>query len=236
MKYGAGCLHSSDNTPYEKNGTEVHSIADEVSFDIPNNWEFVHPEDLGFFSSGKTPNPNELSANGAIPYFKVADMNTLGNEEVLTITSAFLSESYRGKLFEAGSIAFPKNGGAVFTNKKRVLKYRSLVDLNTGTFTPFAGVFPRYFFYLFSTVDFTKHFKGTALPTIDMDSVRSIVWGLPPYNEQIRISNCITTMKTRPTETKFSRLFSSKNAFLSNFFVTCPLVSLTDDTKMRKNH
>ena len=29
----------ADNTPYEKIGDEVRSLADEVPFDIPNSWE-----------------------------------------------------------------------------------------------------------------------------------------------------------------------------------------------------
>lgn len=32
---------SSDNTPYEKIGDEVRSLADEVPFDIPDSWEWV---------------------------------------------------------------------------------------------------------------------------------------------------------------------------------------------------
>ena len=32
---------SSDNTPYEKIGDEVRSLADEVTFDIPDLWEWV---------------------------------------------------------------------------------------------------------------------------------------------------------------------------------------------------
>ena len=31
---------SSDNTPYEKIGDEVRSLADEVPFDIPDSWEW----------------------------------------------------------------------------------------------------------------------------------------------------------------------------------------------------
>ena len=39
---------SSDNTPYEKIGDEVRSLADEVPFDIPDSWEWVR---LGTISS-----------------------------------------------------------------------------------------------------------------------------------------------------------------------------------------
>ena len=38
---------SSDNTPYEKIGTEVRSIADEIPFDIPETWEWVRCSTLG---------------------------------------------------------------------------------------------------------------------------------------------------------------------------------------------
>ena len=37
----------SDNTPYEKIGTEVRSIADEIPFDIPETWEWVRCSTLG---------------------------------------------------------------------------------------------------------------------------------------------------------------------------------------------
>ena len=38
---------SSDNTPYEKIGDEVRSLADEVPFDIPDSWEWVRIRSLG---------------------------------------------------------------------------------------------------------------------------------------------------------------------------------------------
>ena len=34
-------LFYSDNTPYEKIGDEVRSLADEIPFDIPDSWEWV---------------------------------------------------------------------------------------------------------------------------------------------------------------------------------------------------
>lgn len=34
-------LKGADNTPYEKIGDEVRSLADEVPFDIPDSWEWV---------------------------------------------------------------------------------------------------------------------------------------------------------------------------------------------------
>ena len=85
------------------------------------------------------------------------------------------------------SIVYPKNGGAVFTNKKRVLLKPSVIDLNTGGFHPSTLMYFKYAFTLFSMIDFRLYYKGTALPTIDMDKVKTIILTLPPLAEQKRI-------------------------------------------------
>ena len=174
--------------PYEKVGkNEPVCIADEVPFEIPESWEWVHPTDIGYFSSGRTPKVNELSSDGKIPYFKVSDMNTVGNEVYLSITKSFLTHSVNSKTFEKNTVVYPKNGGAVFTNKKRILSQQSLVDLNTGTYTPYKPINSKFFYYLFQTIDFQNYYKGSALPTVDTEKIKKIVWGLPPFEEQARI-------------------------------------------------
>ena len=187
-------FRGADNITYEKTGLVTRAIDDELPFEIPESWAWVRPNDLGYFGSGKTPQNTELCHDGQIPYYKVSDMNTHGNEELLSITDNYLIPGVKVKSFPAGTIVFPKNGGALFTNKKRILQCESLVDLNTGTYTQYLGVYPRFLFYLFSTIDFKEHYKGTALPTVDMDSVLGLFWGLPPYNEQIRIVSKIESL------------------------------------------
>ena len=117
-------IFRKNNHFYEKigkNGEEV-CIDDEIPFDIPESWELVRLNHLGISTSGKTPKAKELVDNGEYPYFKVGDMNTKGNERYLQITENYLPKEYNSKLFEPNSIVYPKNGGAVFTNKKRILK------------------------------------------------------------------------------------------------------------------
>ena len=172
---------------YEIANTTERCIDDELPFDLPKGWEWITLTDIGFFTSGKTPASQLLEKSGIIPYFKVADMNTLGNEVYLHKTNSYLNNSTSIKLFQKGSIVFPKNGGAVFTNKKRILLQDSLVDLNTGCFTSLFPMDEKFLYYLFSTIDFKKHYKGTALPTVDLDSVKCLIWGLPPLAEQRRI-------------------------------------------------
>ena len=44
----------ADNTPYEKIGDEVRSLADEVPFDIPDSWEWVRLMPSSFRRSAST--------------------------------------------------------------------------------------------------------------------------------------------------------------------------------------
>ena len=158
----------------------------EVDFELPDNWICLKLEDCGRFVSGYTPKPNQLCSKGTIPYFKVADMNTNGNEKYLVNSSQFLlDENMRS--FKSNTIVYPKNGGAVFTNKKRVLSRKSVVDLNTGGFEVCDLFDVEYFYLFFKNIDFKQYTKGTALPTLDMDRIKVIPTPIPPIEEQKRI-------------------------------------------------
>ena len=173
---------SRDNSYYRRiDGTE------ETLAKIPSTWKWVMLKDVGIYASGKTPQSNELLPVGRYPYFKVADMNTIGNELFLSITESYLSDGYDGPIFPANSIVFPKNGGAVLTNKKRILAQESLVDLNTGVYTPTTLLDFSYMFYFFTSIDFRTLFKGAVLPTIDRNVVELMAFPVPPLAEQHRI-------------------------------------------------
>lgn len=158
---------------------------EEIPFDIPENWVWCRITDIGQFANGKTPKTKEFVSEYSYPYFKVADMNTPGNEKIMHIANIGVPNSY--KHFPKGAFVFPKNGGAIFTNKKRILGQDSLVDLNTGVYIPSSCIDSAYAFMLFDTLDFKHLYKGTALPTIDMNKVNKIIFPLPPLPEQRRI-------------------------------------------------
>ncbi len=160
---------------------------DEPPFDIPDSWFWAKITDCGAFISGFTPKPEELCQCGIIPYFKVSDMNTVGNELWLTKTEQYLKDLRPKKFFLKNTIVYPKNGGAVFTNKKRILAQDSIVDLNTGGYTVIGPVDLQYIYLYFSLIDFRQCYKGTALPTIDMDKLKKRWLPLPPLAEQKRI-------------------------------------------------
>lgn len=181
--------------PYEIiNGVE-RCIADELPFEIPESWCWVRLGNIGILTAGKTPSNDKLSKHGNIPYFKVLDMNSIGNEVYLVNTELFLFNS--SYIYPKNSIVFPKNGGALLTNKKRILSRDSMVDLNTGVFIPSSHIDVKYLYLLFLTIDFKKIYKGTALPTLDYDKLNNLLIGMPPLNEQKRIVQKIEEVFSR---------------------------------------
>ena len=161
-------------------------------------WEYKKLGEVCTIKAGYTPPKDELFNNGAYPYYKVADMNTLGNDVYLDITSSYKIDA--NKLFPKGAIVFPKNGAAVSTNKKRILKYDSIVDLNTGVAIFQKSINEKFAYYWFIDTDFKKYVRGGALPTLDIKSLKdkpfpsidkstqlAIVSELDKLNELIRL-------------------------------------------------
>ena len=187
---GESAIVRGDDNSYYRNvdGKKEHLA------EIPPSWEWVVLKDVGVYASGKTPSATELFSTGRYPYFKVADMNTPGNELYLSLTNSYLSDNYNSITFQENSIVFPKNGGAVLTNKKRILTREALVDLNIGVYSPTTILDFWYMFYFFTSIDFRKLFKGAVLPTLDKSVVELMAFPIPPLSEQQRIVVAIEAM------------------------------------------
>ncbi|WP_243419841.1 restriction endonuclease subunit S [Lactobacillus helveticus] len=159
---------------------------DEKPFDIPDSWEWVRFNDIGIMKNGKTPKKTDVKSNARYPYFKVKDMNI--NSLYMKIVENYVDEKYESQIFPKNTIIYPKNGGAVLTNKKRILIQDSLVDLNTGGIIPYENINFKFLFYMFQSFDIKKYVKGSAVPTINAKKLRETVVPLPPLSEQSRIA------------------------------------------------
>ena len=195
-------FRGGDNKYYEKVGDIVRDITEEIPFEIPESWTWCRLSELGKLNGGKTPKQSDISDRGVIPYYKVSDMNQVGNELYMNIANSYLINPSNYPIFPRNSIIFPKNGGAVFTNKKRILLNDALVDLNTGVFTPYEAIFFNYIFMVFKLIDFREMYKGTALPTINSETLKKILISVPPLSEQKRIVSEIESIFKRIDEVK----------------------------------
>ena len=153
-------------------------------------------EEVCEFISGYTPSKDILLSSGNLPYFKVADMNTMGNELYLVKTSYYLNNPK--KIIPKGSIVFPKNGGAIFTNKKRILYQDSVVDLNTEALYPNEKlVSVKYLYWLLSNIDLGQFDNGGGLPSLNIKRMKEYKIPIPSLEEQQIIVNKLDALSEK---------------------------------------
>jgi type I restriction enzyme, S subunit len=93
----------------------------------------------------------------------------------------------RAKIHPPGTIIFPKIGGAIATNKRRILTEGSAIDNNCLGITFASELNVEWAFLLLTTLDFAKYQAGTAVPALQQAVLERIPVGLPPLAEQHRI-------------------------------------------------
>ncbi|HPN80323.1 MAG TPA: restriction endonuclease subunit S [Dokdonella sp.] len=138
------------------------------------------------------PEASQGQTEGTYPFYKVSDMNIVGNESMMTTANNFVNEATVRKLgvrpAPAGTVIFPKIGAAVATNKKRLLSMPSAYDNNVMGLIPGKELNPRFLFFWMQTVDLTRlaHDSG-AVPSIRKSEMESLKVPVPPLEEQERI-------------------------------------------------
>lgn len=140
---------------------------DEIPFDIPENWKWVRIADIAYLNSGG----QYKESNDGLLYIKVADMN-LDENQVQIITSTRRSHCPERSIISKGSIIFPKRGGAIATNKKRlVLREEICIDSNTMSLTVLDDVLLPYINLWFKSIDLGKLATGTSVPQINNQDI-----------------------------------------------------------------
>ena len=131
--------------------------------------------------SGTTVSPRLEKTIGDFPYLKVADMNFGGNEGQITTSSRFLDKAdvKKNAIIPKGATIFPKRGGAILTNKKRITSLRICADLNIMAVIPSSEINARMLYYYFVNVDMRKLGTGSSIPQINNYDVDPLLLSFP---------------------------------------------------------
>lgn len=165
---------------------------DEQPFGLPSGWEWVRLIEIGNWAIGSG-FPHEAQGREGLPilFAKVSDMNLLGNELNIVRTNHTIDVETVAKLrvnvHSAGTVIFPKIGGAIATNKRRILVRPTAIDNNCLGITPSEVISTRYLYLLLTSIDFTEYQAGTSVPALSQGTLGLIAIGLPPLPEQARI-------------------------------------------------
>ena len=138
--------------------------------------------------------PSVLQGNtneNDLPFYKVSDMNTVGNEKKMVISQNYIATDKIGNginvtVFKEGTIIFPKVGQAIGTNKKRILSRKAAVDNNTMAVTLFSDSVNVE--YLYSYFDYEIILSNIASdanpPSMTAGAVEALKVPLPPKTLQ----------------------------------------------------
>lgn len=145
--------------------------------------------------AGKTPPSLERSIDGldgasrSVPFYKVGDMNL--DPDYLCKSRLYLSEKQvkDRKLFilPIGSVVFPKAGGAIATNKKRVVSIPGPIDLNCMAAIPKEGTHPKYLSWWFQSINLSTYADGSILPQLSKGKMSDIPVNWPGEKLQEKI-------------------------------------------------
>ena len=157
-------------------------------FDKP--WEEHKLGEIGNAKSGIGFPDSEQGGTVGIPFFKVSDMNSYGNENELIVANNYVTDAQISRkrwnvIEDVPAVFFAKVGAAVLLNRKRLVRRPFLLDNNT-----MAYIFDKKTWdcdfgkALFETIDLTKLTQIGALPSYNATDVEGLNICIPEKPEQ----------------------------------------------------
>lgn len=163
-----------------------------------NKWDSVELSAVVRCQGGSAFSPSlQGRPHGDIPFYKVSDMNTPGNQWLMRRAANYIStadkERINGDEKPAGAVIFPKVGGAIFTNKKRLLSTPAFVDNNVMAVWPSdsSRCSPRYLYLYFLTKTLSAFSNPGPLPSINNGKIYEQTILLPSVVEQEKIADVL---------------------------------------------
>ncbi|MFD8442577.1 hypothetical protein ACFV11_08285 [Streptomyces globisporus] len=126
---------------------------------------------------GLTDRLTDTLADDVVPFFKVGDMNS-GDGRSMAAARYFVGRADAGSLGlhvrSPGLVLIPKRGGAIATNKKRILATEAAYDLNTMGLRPKEPLSVDYLWCWFQGVDLGRIADGSSVPQINAKQVKGL--------------------------------------------------------------
>jgi restriction endonuclease S subunit len=158
----------------------------------PSSWATARFPNIGKWIGGHGFPTSEQGHKGLdILFCKVSDMNLPSNSRfILEATNTIdlqTAKKLRVNILPEGTVIFPKIGGAIATNKRRLISKPTVMDNNCMGLVPSSVIDPEWLFLLLSSIDMTQYQSGTSIPSLSQRILDQITFGVPPLKEQKRI-------------------------------------------------
>ena len=188
----------SYNTPYEKIGDEVRSLADEVPFDIPDSWEWVRLIDVcEYIQRGKSPKYSPIKKYPVVAQ-KCNQWSGFSIEKAQFIEPNSLSSYGPERLLQDNDLMWNSTGlgtlGRMAIYKTAANPYElAVADSHVTVIRPLKQfVLPEYLYYYFANPSVQSVIEDQADGTTKQKelataTIKAYLTPSPPLDEQRRI-------------------------------------------------
>jgi restriction modification system DNA specificity domain protein len=164
-----------------------------------NKWNNYKLGQLGNFKSGIGFPDSQQGGTEGIPFFKVSDMNNIGNETEMRNANNYVTQEQIMKnswkvINETPAIIFAKVGAALMLNRKRLVTKPFLIDNNTMSYSFDESWDKDFGLTLFQTINLPKYAQIGALPSYNASDIAMIKVNVPNIQEQFAIGSLFRTL------------------------------------------
>lgn len=195
----------------------------------PKGWNVENLGDVSRLVSGNSlPEGEEfIEQKDGLFLLKVSDMNSKGNEELITVANLWAAGYGNANVIcPKDSIIIPKRGGAIFTNKKRMLTRPAVLDPNLMAIIPDERIIdPQFLFQWFKGFDLGSLTSGSSVPQLNKQDLYPLRIAIPPFEKQEEFRKVASIIKVAEQKQKASnvhldQLFNSlqQRAFSGHIF------------------
>lgn len=190
-----------------------------------DDWEHRKLSELGKTQSGIGFSESEQGGTDGVPFFKVSDMNNLGNEHEMKTANNYVNleqlQRWKWKPIEdVPSIIFAKVGAAIMLNRKRLVRRPFLIDNNTMAYIFNDSWDEDFGKTLFETIPLPRYAQIGALPSYNGSDIEAIGICVPMKEEQIKIAELFVNLDNLITlhQHKYDKLQNIKKSMLEKLF------------------
>lgn len=177
--------------------SHIHIFTGKLKQSIPSDFKVVQGKKLFSAQSGNGEPEVSKTNTGDCLFFKVADFNRNNEEAHLYVTEvSFARASNKSiRVFEPGTVVFPKRGATIFLNKVGILRNSAALDPNLMALVPTTSHFiPEYLYWIIRLIKLHRISETTSLPQLNHKHLMSLWLPLASLEKQREIIGLLSTV------------------------------------------
>ena len=157
---------------------------------MKESWEIKKLGEVAVIGAGNSaPQKKELFENGKFPFFRTSDIGQIRKGFIETSVDNLNERGIKGlKLFQKGTILFPKSGASTFLNHRVLMNVDGYVSNHLATIKAKSLIADdRFLLYYLITIDAKDLMQDIAYPSLKTSDIGLISIPIPSLPEQQRI-------------------------------------------------